>query len=162
MEKTKKGIIREFSAGGVVCKKTEKGVKILLIKPKGTERWQLPKGRLEEGESSVDAALREVPEETGVKAEILDKVGAISYFYNQDGKRIFKTVTFFLMKYKSGEPQVGEHNKVEVEDVGWFGPDEAKKKLSFKDERNIVLKFLMEGWQNGNARVSKTCGVKSL
>ena len=131
---------RAFSAGGAVFKKSKSGFEWLLIKPQGTERWQLPKGMIEKDESSKDASLREVYEETGVKGEIVEKIDDIKFFFVFKGERIFKQVTFYLMKYASGKPTVFPEAEKEVAEVKWVPTDKALEMLSFKDERGIVEK----------------------
>ena len=63
--------------------------------------WDFPKGHREIYESEEQTALREVEEETGVKAEIIERVGETRYFYYEEGERVLKTVAFYLMKYVS-------------------------------------------------------------
>lgn len=75
---------REFSAGGVVYRKDQDQIKWLVIKPAGSEKWRLPKGLIDKGEISVEAAKREVVEEAGVEAEVLEKIGEEKYFYVLD------------------------------------------------------------------------------
>jgi len=146
--KNEKLIKREFSAGGAVFKKDKKQTLWLLVQPKGGDefhkeiRWQLPKGWLEEGEKSEEAALREVEEEGGVKAEVISKIDTIKIFFKNtfEGKpeeKVFKTITFFLMEYKSDSPGgFGE----ETEQVLWLPYDQAKEKLTFKSEKEILEK----------------------
>lgn len=130
---------REFSAGGVVFKKN----KVLLIKPAGTNRWQLPKGHIEEKEKSAETARREVKEETGVEAKVIEKIGDTKYFFVLKGTRIFKVVSFFLMKF---EKQGEIIHKNEVDDVKFLPFDEAVKTLTYKDDRQITkkAKFLFD------------------
>jgi len=129
----KQGTVREFSAGGVVFKNG----KWLIIKPTGTKRWQFPKGKIDKNESSKDTALREVEEEGGVKIEIIEKIGDSQYFFVLKGKKIFKTVTFYLMKYL-GDTKKG--HDWEVEEVIFVSYKEALEKLSFKDDKGILKK----------------------
>jgi len=127
------GALREFSAGGVVFKDGE----WLIIRPAGTKRWQFPKGKIDENESSKEAALREVEEEGGVKVEIVEKIGNSHYFFVLKGKKIFKTVAFYLMKYL-GDTKKG--HDWEVEKAVFVPYTEALEKLSFKDDREILKK----------------------
>ena len=131
-----------FSAGGIVYKKTKAGVVWLLIKPKGTDRWQLPKGLIEKGESAKEAALREVYEETGIKAQVIEKIGDIKYFFVLKTERIFKTVNYYLMEYVSGKPTIFPEAEREIEEIAWMESSEALSSLSFKDERGVVEKGL--------------------
>jgi 8-oxo-dGTP pyrophosphatase MutT (NUDIX family) len=129
---------REFSAGGVVFKKEKGKTKWLIIQPKGTDRWQLPKGQIDEGESSRKAAVREVEEEGGVKTRLIKKLGDTRYFYILHGEKIFKTVTFYLMEYQ-GSSKKGPDKK-EIDKVTFVPFEEAIKKLTFKDDRKMVEK----------------------
>src|SRR2546422_1037172 len=88
-------IKRIFSAGGIVVKDG----KVLVTQHSKHKGWDFPKGHIESGESQEQAAIREVEEETGVKAEIIEKVGQTEYFYFEDGEKVLKTVVFFLMKF---------------------------------------------------------------
>lgn len=115
----------------------------LVIKPRPSElfpttRFQLPKGHLENGESSEEAALREVLEETGIEAKIAGKIGVNKYPLEIGQERVFKIVTYFLMGYVSGELT----ENPEVEELMWLSFDEAKKKLTFSDDRKILEKAL--------------------
>lgn len=135
MEKSK--VKREFSAGGVVFRQEPEGVLWLVIKPKGNNRWRLPKGWIERGESSIGAAKREVQEEAGVEAEILGKVGSEKYFFVQDKQKIFKTVVFYLMRYIK-EAESGF--TWETEAIDWLPFEEAKERLAFDKEKELLEK----------------------
>jgi len=128
---------REFSAGGVVFRHEPEGILWLVVKPKGSEQWRFPKGKIEKGENSGQTALREVKEEGGVEARILNKIGNIKYFYVEDGQRIFKTVTFYLMEYIQ---EAQEGFCWETEEIAWLPFEEAKRKLAFKNEKDILEK----------------------
>jgi len=124
---------REFSAGGIVFK----GNRVLLTKHSKNKHWGFPKGLIESGQTAEEAAVREVQEEGGVKAEILDKVGYSKYVYTFKGEKIFKVVTYFVMKYLSGDPK--DHDW-EMEEAGWFGVKEALEKLDFKQDQELLKK----------------------
>lgn len=132
-------MIREFSAGGIVFNKDGK---VLLISnaalrdPKKAY-WGFPKGHIEKQEKSEQAALREVEEETGIKSEIIKKLGDSSYVYTRDGEKVFKLVVMFLMKYVSGEIK---HQPEELLDAKWVRVEEALEKLSFKKDREFLEK----------------------
>lgn len=133
-------MIRHFSAGGIVFKDGEVlVVHNTSIKDKKISFWGFPKGHLEDGESSEDAALREVEEETGIKARIIEKIGQSKYFFGQKDQKIFKVVTVFLMEYLEGEakPQLSE-----ILEVKWVFPEEALKILSFKNDKDLLKKAL--------------------
>ena len=137
---------RVFSAGGIVLrlavlaqdKLSGSGhVEVLVTQHSKHKGWDFPKGHLEVGETSEQAALREVREETGVKAEIIEKVGATQYFYYEDGEKVFKTVTFFLMKFvEQGEATTA----FEVSGTKWLPLDEVEARLTFEDTKELWWK----------------------
>ena len=136
MSTDKPPVEREFSAGGVVVKDGHCIVIVPTRRAKGGERvLALPKGHPEGDESGADAALREIREETGVEASLVAKLGDIRYWYQRDGKRIAKVVSFFLFDYVSGEPG---GDPFEVEEARWMPLDEAAKALSYRGERDMV------------------------
>src|SRR3954447_21456598 len=95
---------REFSAGGVLVRPEDGRWMVAAIRPAGKPAglWALPKGRIDEGESAEVTALREVLEETGAEGRSLGKLGDVRYWFNWDGERIFKVVSFFLVRYERG------------------------------------------------------------
>lgn len=128
--------VREFSAGGIVFKEG-KPSQWLIIQPKDTERWQLPKGHIDPGESSKEASVREVFEEGGVRAEILEKVGNQRYFFQLKGKKIVKSVAFFLMRFLALE---GSPDPKEIGEAKFVPFAEAVSLLTFKDDRGLLSK----------------------
>ncbi len=127
---------REFSAGGIVF--NDKG-QVLLTKHSQNKHWSFPKGLIDPGQTSQEAAIREVREEGGIKAEIVDKVGYSKYVYTLNGEKIFKVVTYFLMRYKAGD--IKDHDW-EVEEAGWFEPAAALKQLTFTQDKGLLKKAL--------------------
>lgn len=130
----------QLSAGGVVCRRNPAGqLEVVLIATQGGERWGLPKGLVEKGESLEETALREVREETGLEAEILERLEPIEYWFwwDEDGQKVryHKKVYFFLMAYRSGD--VAQHD-FEVEDVRWFPIDQAIERASYRTEREVL------------------------
>jgi 8-oxo-dGTP pyrophosphatase MutT (NUDIX family) len=105
--------------------------------------WALPKGRVDEGESPEAAALREVTEETGARARSLGKLGDVRYVYTWEGERIFKIVSFYLVRYVSGRlGDVPEEFRHEVAAVRWLPLDEAPRLLAYGGERDIAKKAM--------------------
>lgn len=134
---------RDFSAGGIVIKKLNNSVQILLIQSPGKDRkneyWGFPKGHLEEGETSQQAAEREVLEETGVTAEVVEKIDDTKYFFVWEGERVFKTVSFFLMRYLNGEVKF---QSSELIGADWFDIETAMEKLTFKNDKKLLEKAI--------------------
>lgn len=131
---------REFSAGGIVFNNGQVLlIKVSAIDDESKKYWEFPKGHIDPGESSKEAAVREIKEETEIKSEIISKIGDSKYTFTFNGEKIFKVVIFFLMKYLSGEPK---SNDGEIEEAGWFAPEEALKILSFSTDRALLKKAL--------------------
>lgn len=134
----------QLSAGGVVCRRNSDGMlEVALIATQQGERWGLPKGLVEKGEALEETALREVREETGLEAEILERLAPIEYWYwwGEGGQKVryHKKVYYFLMAYRGGD--VAQHD-FEVEDVRWFPIDEAIKRASHRTEREMLRRSL--------------------
>lgn len=136
---------REFSAGGVVVREAPGGPECIVIVPSrrsasGEPVLALPKGHPEEGERPEDAALREVREEAGVHADVVEKLGDVRYWYQRDGRRIVKVVTFFLLAHRSGDP--ARHRDHEIDEARWVPLARAGKDLSFPGEREMARRAL--------------------
>ncbi len=127
---------REFSAGGVVVR----GEEVVVIVPTrraadGSRVLALPKGHVDPGETPIEAATREVREETGIVAEPVCELGESRYWYRRDGRTIGKSVAFFLFSYLDGD--TADHDD-EVEEVRWIGLRQARTALSHAAEREMV------------------------
>ena len=99
----------------------------------------LPKGHLDQGETDEAAAIREVGEETGVHAELIDKLGDVEYTYERRGRRRVKRVAFYLFEYRSGSLEDHDH---EIEVARWMPLAEAAEELTYPGEREIVRRAM--------------------
>jgi 8-oxo-dGTP pyrophosphatase MutT (NUDIX family) len=126
-----------YSAGGVISRKTDSLIEVALIATKNKTLWTLPKGIIDKNESPEMAAVREIQEETGLTGEILDRLGEKSYwFYLKDeNAKCKKTVTYFLVKYISGDTS---NFSWEVDEARWFPIEEASNMLSYKSDKEIL------------------------
>jgi 8-oxo-dGTP pyrophosphatase MutT (NUDIX family) len=135
---------REFSAGGVVVRRLRGEWRLAAIRPGGKDNvWALPKGLIGPGESAADAAVREVGEETGVQGRLVEKLGDVRYVYTWRGERVFKVVSFFLLRYTGGRlddlPAAHRH---EVSEARWLPLEDAPRLLSYKGEREMAERAL--------------------
>jgi 8-oxo-dGTP pyrophosphatase MutT (NUDIX family) len=130
----------ELSAGGAVVLDTDVIV-IVPVKRDANRRrvLALPKGHLKEGETVEAAATREVSEETGVTAELIEKLGDVEYTYERRGRRRAKRVEFYLFEYRSGSLEDHDH---EIESARWMPLEEAVDALTYPGEREIVKRAL--------------------
>jgi 8-oxo-dGTP pyrophosphatase MutT (NUDIX family) len=128
--------LTETSYGGVVVR----GDAVLVITPTGKRRVTgLPKGGPNPGESGEQTAMREVREETGINAVVREPLGDVTYWYRRGGRRVFKTVHFYLCDYVSGSTDDHDH---EVEEARWIPLASAKRVLSYAGERALIDRAL--------------------
>ncbi len=153
---------REISSGGVVLRQISGIWHVALIEPRKDEPQKetpkpasaktprkrsravltLPKGLVDPGEKPQAAAVREVLEETGVVAEPVTKLTDNKYVYVRtwgDGKRIFKIVSFYLMRYVSGEiDNLASEMRIEVKRALWVPLADATSQLAYSNERKVL------------------------
>jgi 8-oxo-dGTP pyrophosphatase MutT (NUDIX family) len=151
-------MLREFSAGGVVLRRISGEWQIAAIEPEKEEPTPgpvrrsalrklilaLPKGLIDQGEDPVETAIREVREETGVTATLIAKLADIKYVYVRtwaDRERVFKIVSFYLLRYQSGRvDDVKPEMRIEVRRALWLPLEDAQTKLAYSGERQVVRK----------------------
>jgi 8-oxo-dGTP pyrophosphatase MutT (NUDIX family) len=115
------------------------------IRPAGRPEglWALPKGIIAHGENPEVTALREVEEETGVEARLVEKLGDVRYVYTWDGERIFKIVSFYLLRYSRGRlGELAPQTAHEVDEVRWLPLEEGPELLAYKGEKEMAGRAL--------------------
>jgi 8-oxo-dGTP pyrophosphatase MutT (NUDIX family) len=160
-------MVREISAGGVVVRQKDGAWWMAAIElPAGPEPTSkaapgprkrgvrakakvvlcLPKGLVDPGEKALEAALREVREETGTTASLITKLADIKYVYVRswgDGERVFKIVSFYLLRYESGRiDNLSDEMRVEVARATWVKLEEAPKLLAYRGEKQMARQAL--------------------
>jgi 8-oxo-dGTP pyrophosphatase MutT (NUDIX family) len=140
---TKEQVTREFSAGGVLVRRMRGRWWLAAIRPRGKPDgvWALPKGLIDPGETGAETAVREVAEETGLTGRLEQKLGDVRYVYSRGGERIFKVVSFFLLRWRGG--RIGDlppGMELEVAEARWLPLDEAPRLLAYGGEREMAEK----------------------
>lgn len=130
--------VNETSAGGLVVDGDDASASAALIGKldrRGRLVWSLPKGHVEMGETFAQTAEREVWEETGIVATVLQPLGEVDYWFVAEGRRIHKTVHHFLLRATGGELSDADS---EVTEVAWVPLTELHRRLAYPDERRLV------------------------
>jgi 8-oxo-dGTP pyrophosphatase MutT (NUDIX family) len=132
---------REFSAGGVLVRTVRGRPMLAAIRPQGRPEglWALPKGRIDADESPEQTALREVYEETGVRGRLVEKLGDVRYVYAWRGERIFKVVSFYLLRAGRGRiGAIADEMRLEIAEARWLPLEEAPRLLAYAGERKMA------------------------
>ncbi|WP_093943986.1 NUDIX hydrolase [Actinoalloteichus hoggarensis] len=131
--------VDETSAGGLVLDAAKANAAIIgRLDRRGRLLWSLPKGHLEAGETSQQAAVREVAEETGIRGTVLAPLGTIDYWFVAEDRRVHKTVHHFVIEAVGGELS---DEDVEVTEVAWVPLGELDERLAYADERRLVRRL---------------------
>ncbi|MCR6712207.1 MAG: NUDIX hydrolase [Demequina sp.] len=134
-------VSNEISAGGIAIR-IEDGVAYAACIGRrnraGRLEWCLPKGHLEAGETPQQAAVREVAEETGIEAEIIQPLGTIDYWFTGDDRRVHKVVHHFLLEAKSGDITTAQDPDQEAEEARWIAVTHLAGELAFPNERKMA------------------------
>lgn len=134
VSESRTSLLLQFSAGGLVVDGHER---VLIIRARDLRQrpvWTLPKGTIASGETPLDAALREVREETGWRCELVRELETVTYWFSREGRRVKKTVTWFLMRPVE---KVGEHDH-EVDEVVWLTKAEALDRVRYDSDRRLI------------------------
>lgn len=134
----------EYSSGGIVFKKENNALFVLLAQHGLYHGWGFPKGLIGdtlENESKEDTAVREVKEETGIDAKILKGPYSESYWYVYKGEKRKKTVYYYIMEFVGGDFSQKDQ---EMENVEWLPIIEVEQRLSFKQTKKLFLELKPE------------------
>ena len=126
------------AAGGVVWRRADNGVEVLLVHRPKYDDWSLPKGKLHGGEREREAAVREVLEETGLRCEVGRELGTTRYT-DRYGRP--KTVRYWAMRAIDGAFEPGD----EVDAVHWLSPDAARAQVSYAHDARMITRFEATG-----------------
>jgi 8-oxo-dGTP pyrophosphatase MutT (NUDIX family) len=130
---------QHVSAGGVVYRGDKGNVEVVIVSVGGQNRWQLPKGLVDDGENPEITAVREAREEGGVASEVVQLIETIEYWYagldNGIRVRFHKRVHFYLLRYLSGDTR--DHDW-EVNEARWVPIEDATSQLAFDNERRVM------------------------
>ena len=160
-------VVHAFSAGGVVFRVTAvalmpdtsavianmthsptavlEGVEVALVGFLRDDTWTLPKGTPALGETVEETALREVREETGIEARIVDDLGSIQYSFARRGVRFNKEVRHFLMEATGGDVKLHD---AEYDEARWFGLAEALQRMAYVNETEVVRRAQPLIWKH--------------
>jgi 8-oxo-dGTP pyrophosphatase MutT (NUDIX family) len=133
----------ESSAGGIVIRKRDAAaIEVLLIQQSGHKGWGFPKGWIEPGEDPPATAVREVEEESGVRAEVIGELPLTRYFYvNRQRQRVAKTVRWYLMRYLGQGDQTHAHEVMAVE---WLPLESVHGRLTYGNDKELFSVALPE------------------
>jgi 8-oxo-dGTP pyrophosphatase MutT (NUDIX family) len=136
-----RGPLRERSYGGVVVRGSLAAgtAEVAAIVPRGKRLLALPKGGADADERPEVTAMREVREETGLTATVRSHLGDVTYWYRRSGRRVRKTVRFFLCDFVEGSTEDHDH---EVTEARWIPLLEAADALAYPGERDMVKRAI--------------------
>lgn len=136
-----KKLVKGVVAGGVAFAKIDGAVKFLLIQHTYNHQWSLPKGHVDPGEPTLDAAIREVEEETGIKCKVIEFLGFTNIWTSHDGYHLLRRQHTYLME-PAGDTTV-HREKIDpeegmVRDARWLTFEEAMQKVKYKNIRPLI------------------------
>ncbi len=131
-------IVREPTSGGIIFRRGKKnGVEILLIQD-AKDRWTIPKGHIEKGETARETAEREIKEETGLQQmNVMNWLGKIHFRYRRQQSLVLMTTQIYLVKAE------GDTDNLKKEEwmngIGWFPATEALDMIEYEDIGKLIL-----------------------
>ncbi|MDR1799484.1 MAG: NUDIX hydrolase [Bifidobacteriaceae bacterium] len=143
-------VAEEVSAGGLVVDAIDGIAQAAIIARRnrgGKLEWCLPKGHVEVGETPVEAAVREVQEETGIVGSVVKHLGTIDYWFLGDDRRVHKVVHHYLLSAQGGELTSANDPDEEAEAAAWVPLADLRDRLAYPNERRLVqvARKLLEG-----------------
>ena len=128
---------REVTAGGVVYRITKNGKLQVMLYQDQRDRWTIPKGHVEEGETAQQAAIREIGEEVGLFGVVpICWLGKINFRYRRENKLVLMTMQVYLFR-------VGKNDTPKKEDwmqsARWFNFDDAVEEVEYEDTGKLIL-----------------------
>ena len=133
------------AAGAVLWREHDGRDEVGLVHRPKYDDWSLPKGKLDDGETDLEAAVREVTEETGHDVEVGPGLGEIRYCIDRDGVLVEKTVCYWAMRATDG----AFHGGQEVDELRWCAPDDALAAVTYEQDREVLRRFLERQGDSG-------------
>ena len=131
-------IVREPTAGGIIFRRNDEGKVEMLLIQDAKDRWTIPKGHIEKGETAKQTAAREIGEEAGLhQVDVLDWLGKIHFRYRRVDKLVLMTTQIYLVRAK------GDTDAIQKEDwmngIKWFGFHDALDAIEYEDIGKLML-----------------------
>lgn len=131
-------IVREATAGGIIFRHGKKGQIEILLHQDPRNRWTIPKGHIEKGETARETAKREITEETGLQEmEVLDWLGKIQFRYRRQQSLVLMTTQVYLVKALGDTDAVNKEDF--MNDIGWYNANDALDMIEYEDIGKLIL-----------------------
>lgn len=131
-------IVREATAGGIIFRHGKKGQIEILLHQDPRDRWTIPKGHIEKGETARETAEREIKEETGLQEmEVLSWLGKIHFRYRRQQSLVLMTTQIYLVKAKGDTDSVNKEDF--MNDIGWYDVNQSLDMIEYEDIGKLIL-----------------------